>query len=64
MVHSVNCKANDQGAWCKDRRIKRSIWGIGARVCLVFEGKACPYQDKYPRPPVPRTPQCAYQGAE
>lgn len=50
MGHKINCKANNQGCWRKDRRVKRSLWGIGARMCLVFEGRACPFQEKYRRP--------------
>lgn len=56
MQIKINCRKNDQGVWCKDKRVKRSLCGIGARLCLVAEGKDCPYQDKYPRP-VPPSPQ-------
>ncbi len=51
---NVNCRQNNQGAWCRDKRIKRSLFGIGARMCRVFERQDCPYQDKYPRPEPPR----------
>jgi len=47
---NINCRQNDQGAWCRDRRVKRSLFGIGARVCRIFEGQLCEYQDMYPRP--------------
>ena len=47
---NINCRMNDQGAWCRDRCVKRSLFGIGARVCKVFEGKPCKFQDMYPRP--------------
>jgi len=43
---------NDHGAWCKDKRVKRSLLGIGARCCIVFEKreKVCPFQNEYERP--------------
>ena len=53
MLCRINCRKNDQGAWCKDKRTKRSLMGIGARICKVAEGENCEYQDKYPRPKPP-----------
>lgn len=50
---NINCKSNDRGAWCKDTRIKKSLFGFGARCCLVFCGERCRYQDKHTRPPPP-----------
>jgi len=49
---NINCKMNDHGAWCKDKRVKRSLLGIGARCCIVFEKreKVCPFQNEYERP--------------
>jgi hypothetical protein len=47
----INCVYNDQGAWCKNKKIKRSIFGIGARVCLDFEKEGiCNIREKYIRP--------------
>ncbi len=57
MRGNVNCTANDHGVWCKDKRIKRSLWGIGARMCLVFDGQVCPLQQKYQRPAIHPPPQ-------
>ena len=48
-MHNVNCIKNDNFAWCKDKRVKRSLFGIGARCCLVYDNKRCPYQEEYPR---------------
>ena len=50
---NINCKKNNSGVWCKDKRIKRSLFGLGARMCLVAEGKECNYQDIHTRPPSP-----------
>lgn len=44
----VNCKYNDQGAWCKNSNIKRSLWGLGARCCVLYppdEKPSCNYQE-------------------
>jgi hypothetical protein len=49
---NINCRQNDQGAWCRDRRVKRSLLGLGARVCSVFEGKPCEFQDMFRQPRV------------
>ena len=52
IIVRVNCKNNDQGAWCKDKRIKRSLFGIGARICPVYNGGYCEFQDKFKRPKI------------
>jgi hypothetical protein len=59
MMQRVNCVSNEQGAWCRDARIKRSLFGIGARCCLVFEGKPCEYQQEHLRPAAPPFPLMA-----
>lgn len=41
MVIKVNCKYNDQGAWCTNKNVKRSLFGLGARCCSEREGKEC-----------------------
>lgn len=56
MQINVNCKQNEGHAWCKDKRVKRSLFGIGARVCCVSNGDKCPYQDPYPRPNISPPP--------
>lgn len=38
MQKKVNCKYNDRGAWCTNKNIKRSLFGIGARCCVEFSG--------------------------
>jgi hypothetical protein len=53
MATKINCKYNDRGVWCTDKRIKRSLLGIGTRCCILFpglNGKKCEYQVKYERP--------------
>lgn len=46
----INCVYNDKGAWCKHTHIKRSLWGIGARCCSVFNGELCSLQEEIPKP--------------
>jgi hypothetical protein len=63
MYINVNCKFNDRGAWCKHKLVKRSLFGFGARCCILFPdnllGK-CELQEKCmkpiapPPPPLPR----------
>ena len=50
MQINVNCKMNDNKAWCKDTRVKKSFFGLFARVCSVHNGEDCPYQDPHSRP--------------
>lgn len=59
MMVNINCKQNNQGAWCKDKRIKRSLFGFGARCCVIYPNWSgdCEYQDKAPKPTAPPPPQ-------
>ena len=61
MPIKINCKDNDQGAWCKNKNIKRSLFGFGARCCKLYppSSEHCEYQIKYPRPNPP-APQRRY----
>lgn len=51
MQINVNCVSNRDGAWCNDKRVKRSLWGMGARCCIEYNGKhgECPYRVSYPK---------------
>jgi len=46
MIVKVNCIYNNSGAWCKNKNIYRSLFGIGARVCPVHNGGVCSLQIK------------------
>ena len=48
----INCIYNDQGAWCKNITIKRSLFGLGARCCVIYPdwNSVCKHQKKYPKP--------------
>ena len=50
----INCKSNDGGFWCKDLRVKRSLLGIGKRMCLLAENKECPFRERFPQSPAPK----------
>lgn len=54
MLKKIDCVYNDSGAWCKNKLIKKSLCGIGTRVCLVFGGKICLLQEKrvVPKPTI------------
>jgi len=41
MRKKINCIHNEKGAWCKNKNVKRSIFGFGARVCCEFNWKKC-----------------------
>lgn len=52
-MRNINCLMNNHGVFCEDKRVKRSLFGIGCRICLVYDGKECPFRIKHPRPPPP-----------
>lgn len=57
----INCQHNDRGAWCKHKKIKRSLFGIGARCCIEFSypKEKCKYHKPFvrPAPPFPQQPK-------
>ncbi len=52
VIININCKYNDRRAWCKNKNIKRSLFGMGARCCVIYPNcfDYCKYQKKYPKP--------------
>ena len=57
MQRKINCKHNNKGAWCTNKRVKRSLFGIGARVCCEFNDIKCELKEKSVRlapPPAPK----------
>jgi hypothetical protein len=57
---NINCQYNDCGAWCKNKNIKRSLFGLGARCCILYpglNGKTCAFQVMYNRPTSPPSPR-------
>ena len=54
----INCIWNDQGAWCKNKEIKRSLFGLGARCCIEYgSNKTCQLKKLRPKPlPSPPPP--------
>ena len=58
MQRKINCKYNDGQAWCKCSKIKRKLWGIGARMCVEFEGTVlhCEFKEEFPKPKAPPSP--------
>jgi hypothetical protein len=43
-MQNPNCLYSNQQAWCKNKNIKRSLWGLGARVCRLVENEPCEFQ--------------------
>lgn len=55
MKLNLNCIYNDKGDWCTNKNIKRSLFGLGARYCIVFpcfDTDACQCSKKYPKPKI------------
>lgn len=53
----VNCIWNNQGVWCKNEKIKRSLFGFGARCCIEYGGnKTCQFRES--RPKLTKPPLC------
>lgn len=58
MYVRVNCKYNDNGLYCKNKKVKRSLFGIGERQCKLtrysnYQFSGCEFQESYPRPSSP-----------
>ena len=58
MQGNVNCIHNDNGAWCKYSEVKRSFFGLGSRLCIVYPviHGVCEFQEKISRPEKPPSP--------
>lgn len=42
MTHyKVNCKFNDSKHWCTNENVKRSLFGLGSRMCSESCGIKC-----------------------
>ena len=60
MHGKVNCIHNNQGAWCTCTEVKRSLWGLGVRCCVMYpplNGAACANQRETKRPAMAPPPQ-------
>lgn len=53
VLRKIDCKKSIDGVWCSDKRIKRSLFGFGARCCVMVDGESCKYQETTPRPSSP-----------
>lgn len=54
----INCKYNDRLAWCTNKNIKRSLFGLGSRVCIEHCNGKCELKETIglaaPPPPPPK----------
>lgn len=57
MQISINCQYANDGIYCTNKNVKRSLFGLGARMCMeAYRCNKCPYKIKHPRPPAPTPP--------
>jgi hypothetical protein len=57
MVKKINCKSFKNGGYCTNKKIKRSLFGIGARCCVeYYDEKLCIIKEEHPRPIPPPPP--------
>lgn len=47
MILKINCKHNNKGAWCTNKNIKRSLFGLGARCCIEHNDGVCELKEKF-----------------
>lgn len=53
MFKNINCVwADNPGGYCKNKLIKRSLFGIGARCCVKYydDNKKCKYLSPHVKP--------------
>lgn len=56
MIKKINCIYNENNAFCTHKNVKRSLCGLGARVCLEHNDKPCKFKvslHKSAAPPPP-----------
>lgn len=49
MILKINCIHNKNNAWCTNKNIKKSFWGLGARCCVEHQDKICELKQKKQR---------------
>ena len=42
----INCTYFYDGFYCRNKDIKRSLFGVGCRMCKEAQGKACELKNK------------------
>lgn len=60
MAIRINCVYNDNGAWCKNKNVKRSLFGLGSRCCINYpyeNKKHCKFKKTYEKTPI-KLPPC------
>lgn len=56
----TNCIHADQDVWCKNKNIKKSLWGFGARCCIeagYSHPRACEFKETNKRPELSELPK-------
>jgi hypothetical protein len=57
-MRNINCIYNYSFTKCRNRHIKRSLFGIGPRMCILYneDEASCKYQVCFTQPPPPPPP--------
>ncbi len=55
MQVNVNCQYNNDRYRCKNERVRRSLFGLGPRICIDYpREQGCQYRIEYQRPDPPK----------
>lgn len=62
-MRNINCRHNDDRAWCNNANVPRSLFGFGARCCvedLPLNPVKCEYKIEFEKPEPPPNPPPAF----
>jgi hypothetical protein len=60
MHGAINCKYNNKGTWCTNKQIKKSLYGLGSRLCIEYpydHGETCNIKEPHKKPTHPPPPE-------
>jgi len=61
MFLKINCKYSKDVAYCTNNKIKKSLFGMGARCCVEYHDKVCSIKEvKTIKGSPPPSPQKKY----
>lgn len=48
-MRNINCTFNKEGVGCKNKHIKRTLFGLGPRICSLYSdrNKKCKYKNTF-----------------
>lgn len=56
MIRKINCIYFKNGGYCSNEKVKKSFFGIGARLCSEHFDVQCDIQEKSPKQAAPPPP--------